>query len=616
MSRWLWVLAVMMIIVGAGEDVRAQPPPLTPIAIYGMGEPHQAAFSVDGTRLAVAMGMGGVRIYDTADLTAPLNVLGAPKSSALDVAFSADNSRLAVGYANGSLGVYDGATFDEITLFTGYTDSVVAVAFTPDGQRVIGGSWDMTARVWDIQTRQAVHNFRLESWGTALAVSPDGGWLAVGNRGAHLFDLTTGKQVALLNTHTDIITSLAFSPDSTLLATGSADASIKLWEVASATEQAALFPHDGGVVGLWFDPQTPTQVLSSTQDSSIYRWDIQTQHILQRERTLSPLIDLSPRPRSGWLAASPELGVVELDETLTTHPVPQDIRSAITAIAPAPEGEILVGYHGGEIELLNPLDGTSQRIIAADYLQVGGVGDIHSTPDGAYIVVGYQRHIRVYSSADGALVAQVKTPRSLSGLVVDGQGGRVASVGSALALYQLPDLTPITGFEFTRPVKTAAFSPDGTRLAIGERTGEVRIFDAETYAALPFTITAPSKPEFGDVTAVATDLSFSPDGEALFISWNHYVSGVYSPQTGAVMVESDLKEVVAQVMVYPPTADYVVFLDAREIAFLQREGLVWMGRYTKAYEGSAVDGFFSPDGQTLYTLATDTIIRAWDVGEP
>ena len=102
----------------------------------------------------------------------------------------------------------------------------------------------------------------------------------------------------------------------------------------------------------------------------------------------------------------------------------------------------------------------------------------------------------------------------------------------------------------------------------------------------------------------------------MLISWNHYISGYYASDTGAALVESDLKEVVAQVIVYPPQADYVVFLDSREIAFLRQDGLVWMGRYTKTHDGSAIDGFFTADGQTLYTLATDGLIRAWGVGEP
>ncbi|MER6173600.1 hypothetical protein ABT130_20215, partial [Streptosporangium sp. NPDC001681] len=71
-------------------------------------------------------------------------------------------------------------------------------------------------------------------WVFSVAFSPDGKTLATGSadKSVKLWDVAGRNTVATLTGHTDDVISVAFSPDGKTLATGSLDKSVKLWDVA------------------------------------------------------------------------------------------------------------------------------------------------------------------------------------------------------------------------------------------------------------------------------------------------------------------------------------------------------------------------------------------------
>jgi WD domain, G-beta repeat len=155
------------------------------------------------------------------------------------VAFSSDGTRVLTGSFDNTARLWDAATGKAVAALAGHTASVGAVAFSPDGTRVLTGSGDHTARLWDAATGKAVATLAGHT-GTvgAVAFSPDGTRVLTGSwdNTARLWDAATGKAVATLAGHTGIVGAVAFSPDGTRVLTGSWDHTARLWSVFKSAQ--------------------------------------------------------------------------------------------------------------------------------------------------------------------------------------------------------------------------------------------------------------------------------------------------------------------------------------------------------------------------------------------
>ena len=85
------------------------------------------------------------------------NILSGHSDSVMSVAFSPDGRRIVSGSGDKTIRVWDAETGEEVVgPLKGHSDWVMSVAFSPDGRRIVSGSDDKTIRVWDAETGEEV----------------------------------------------------------------------------------------------------------------------------------------------------------------------------------------------------------------------------------------------------------------------------------------------------------------------------------------------------------------------------------------------------------------------------------------------------------------------------
>ncbi|MGH3829267.1 MAG: pentapeptide repeat-containing protein, partial [Pseudonocardiaceae bacterium] len=175
---------------------------------------------------------------------------------ALAVAWSPDGTRLLTGGDDGTVRVWDQVTAEPLHQLTGHTGAVLAVAWSPDGTRLLTGDYDGTVRVWDAATAAPLHELTGHT-GAVLAVawSPDGTRLLIGGTGGtvRVWDAATAEALYQLTGHTDWVLAVAWSPDGTRLLTCDGG-TVRVWDAATAAPLRELTGHTGAVLAVAWSP--------------------------------------------------------------------------------------------------------------------------------------------------------------------------------------------------------------------------------------------------------------------------------------------------------------------------------------------------------------------------
>jgi WD40 repeat protein len=168
----------------------------------------------------------------------------------------------------------------------GHSDSVMSVAFSPDGSKVASGSYDRTVRVWNVVTGQAEQTLEGHSDSVmSVAFSPDGSKVASGSydRTVRVWNVVTGQAEQTLEGHWRSVTSVAFSPDGSKVASGSRDDTVRVWNVATGQAEQTLETGCRSVSSVAFSPDGSKVMSESDNRRAVQEWDVVTR---QAEQTL------------------------------------------------------------------------------------------------------------------------------------------------------------------------------------------------------------------------------------------------------------------------------------------------------------------------------------------
>jgi WD40 repeat protein len=411
----------------------------------------------------VITALDGVEVENFAGLRAALDVKGAGTLVKLRLLRSSRERTITA-----TLGARPGALaagvekLPQLVLDTGgHTSNVRGLAFTPGGGQLVSASQDKTVRVWDVDTGKTVRIIRGEtapgSWGTiyAMALSPDGRWLAVGGflrdesdaavaAAVRLYDFASGRLEALLKGHDNVVWALAFSGDSTRLISGSFDKTAIVWDLATRRQMLRLSGHAGQIKAVAFAHDGERVVTGS---------DDETLRLSAADGR--PIAEMTEHKRLSERAAAEREASPRNKEKNKYAPLP----AGVTTVAASPSEPVIAsGDTTGTVLLWDGRTGAFLRELARPG-GVIGASDIDSltfSADGRWLLYT--------ATARGCMVAEVAT-------------GREFHDGELREPMKLLD----AGY-FSRRVHChgdVAFSPDA-RLAAGGDNSGIHVFDPRT----------------------------------------------------------------------------------------------------------------------------------------
>jgi WD40 repeat protein len=616
----------------------------------------QGNYSPDGSLIATASKDGTIVIWDVATrkeiARIPWNPVDPIWFPFFAFAFSSDSQLIALADGTGIVQLWQAREGKLLQTLIGHTETVKGVNFSPSGQQIVSWGNDNTVRVWDVESGKqlsqvsdllrvstalfspdgkllltsseltslelALHSSdrALRTWdastgeldttfdtfsGQRSIFSPDGKYiLSIEGVGVEVFS-AQGTRLSEMRGPADVITTIAFSPDSNVVLAGSGDGTGWLWDPLLGILKGILGGHKAPIRSAVFSP-LGRHIVTASDDQTVRLW----YYGATRRAGIGP-------PSNVIGLADTEILAVQFSHELLGHSA--GVKSALFS----PDGSSLLSVsddHTARIWNMyqgTPLVGHTSVVTSAAF-----------SPDGDLVVTASgDGTARVWEMATGKLTAELRTGESIpTSAIFSPDGSRVATAGSD-GIARIWD--PRTGkllaelkSDLDGSVNTLAFSPDGKWLVVAQDCPRGQNPTTCTVSPLGFDAgrgaLAFQGPPHGRGVASVT---FSPDGESVLSM---------GKDNTALLWELSNREPSLRMQGAAPRNLGVpgsgqVSPDGKIILTLSAaDGVphIWDARTGKllyelrGHKDIVTDAALSPDGSLIVTASDDGTARVWE----
>ncbi|MCU1267890.1 MAG: hypothetical protein JWM21_4208 [Acidobacteria bacterium] len=443
----------------------------------------------------------------------------------------------------------------------------------------------------------------------AVAFSPNSRLLASGSADntIKLWDTTAAIEVGTLRGHQGEVYSVAFSPDGKSLASAGADRTIRVWDLISGNELRRLTGHSGAIVSIAFSPDGK-RLASAGLDRTIGIWDVVTgQQIMTLSGHTSEVISIAFSPDGRTLASGSNDHLVKLWDVSTGKEVGtlRGHSAEVYSVAFSPDGKTLAsGSADRTIALWDMRNFTRLAILQG---HTGLVKSIAFSPDGKTLMSGAtDSTIRSWDLKNYKVALKLAGASDIAAIAISPDGTTVASANrdQTIVLRELSggNVRILRGHSVV--VNSIAFSGNGRLLAIGNRDATIKILNLAAGAELRTL-----EEKFGTVLSIA----FSPDGNILATGSSDQTIKLWDVNAGEPRMTLVGHSALVRSIAFSP--------DGKVLASGSADRTVKLWDVSSGQELRNISGHlaavnsvaFSPDGKVLASGSSDHTIKIWSL---